>query len=232
MKDGSAGGRQVNNDKIDMQRRGFLKASGAAVIVATAWLPGRAGADGTVYPASRGYLVVDPKKCQGCATCMLACSLVHHGRENPSLARIQMVQDPYGKWPDDVQIAQCRQCVEPGCVPACPRAAVIVDEKHGNVRTVEEKKCKRLRQCIIKCNFQPSRMVWNFEDRHSQKCDLCADTPYWNEKGGPGGKQACVEMCPVKAIKFVIETPVQKGDAGYYVDLRGAAWRKMGFPED
>jgi len=35
------------------------------------------------------------------------------------------------------------------------------------------------------------------------RCDLCANTPYWNEPGGAGGKQACVEVCPMRAVQFV-----------------------------
>jgi len=58
-------------------------------------------------------------------------------------------------------------------------------------------------------------MIWNFEDQNSMKCDLCLDTPYWNEQGGPDGKQACKEVCPFGAIEFTKETPVQEGDLGY-----------------
>jgi Fe-S-cluster-containing hydrogenase component 2 len=58
----------------------------------------------------------------------------------------------------------------------------------------------------------------------AQKCDLCIDTPYWNEKGGPGGKQACVQACPMEAIKFTEEVPSQVGDSGYKVNLRGEGW--------
>jgi len=35
------------------------------------------------------------------------------------------------------------------------------------------------------------------------RCDLCANTPFWNEEGGAGGKQACVEVCPMRAVQFV-----------------------------
>ena len=35
-------------------------------------------------PVSGGYLLVDTKKCQGCLSCMLACSLVNEGEENLS----------------------------------------------------------------------------------------------------------------------------------------------------
>jgi protein NrfC len=142
------------------------------------------------------------------------------------------MQDPYGKWPEDIRIEQCRQCVAPGCVKACPVKAAHVDEEHGNVRTVKSNKCKKFRECIDRCNFEPSRMIWNFEDRHAQKCDLCADTPFWDREGGPGGRQACVELCPMKAIMFLAEVPEQEGDEGYIVNLRGAAWKKMGYPTD
>ncbi len=32
----------------------------------------------TAVPPSKGYLVVDTKKCSGCMSCMMACTLAHH----------------------------------------------------------------------------------------------------------------------------------------------------------
>ena len=75
-------------------------------------------------PVSGGYLLVDVKKCQGCMSCMLACSLVNEGVENLSLSRIQVIQNSFEKWPDDLTIEQCRQCVDPACVNACPRGCL------------------------------------------------------------------------------------------------------------
>jgi len=80
--------------------------------------------------------------------------------------------------------------------------------------------------------FIPARVQFNFDEGYAQKCDLCADTPFWNEKGGPGGKQVYVEVCPVGAIRFTKEIPVQKGDAGYRVNLRGEGWKALGYPTD
>ena len=68
--------------------------------------------------------------------------------------------------------------------------------------------------------------------KKSSKCDLCLETPYWNEKGGPLGKQACVEACPMKAIKFVTETPNQEETDGYNVNLRNDHWLKLGLVDD
>ena len=82
------------------------------------------------------------------------------------------------------------------------------------------------------CPYKPGRTIWNFKDNHSQKCDLCAKTPYWNETGGLNGEKACVEICPLDAIIFTTQTPVQEGDTGYSVNLRGEEWERLGYPID
>ena len=46
------------------------------------------------------------------------------------------------------------------------------------------------------------------------------------------GCGACVEICPVGAISFTAEIPVQEGDAGYEVNLRGSGWHKLGYTTD
>ena len=184
------------------------------------------------FPPSQGYLLVDFKKCQGCLTCMLACSLAHEGRENLSLARLQVTQDPFGRFPGDVAVEPCRQCLDPECLKACPTGALHVDRANGDIRTVDKRKCVGCMSCVEACPFQTGRAIWNHEDEHAVKCDLCADTPHWNGKGGPGGRQLCVEVCPVGAIRLTREIPLQKGCAGYNVNLRGEAWEKMGYSID
>ena len=212
-----------------LSRRDFLRYSGIVVISVAAGGVCES-ASGVDVPASRGYLLVDTKKCQGCLTCMLACSLVHEGRENLSLARIQVVQNPFDKYPVDIRQNQCRQCVRPACLEVCPTGALHADTGHGNVRLVDYAQCIGCKRCIAACPFEPGRSIWNFEERHSQKCDLCVNTPHWNEEGGPGGKQACVELCPMKAIAFTTKIPRQLGDGGYTVNLRDKSWAKLGYP--
>lgn len=186
--------------------------------------------DGVVaIPASEGYLVVDTKKCAGCMSCMLACSVAHEGKFNPSLSRIQIVQDSFAGFPNDIHLNQCRQCPTAPCVGVCPTGANHYDPNNGNIRTVDERKCIGCQQCIEACPYKPSRIVWNFEGKHAQKCDLCSNSKYWKEKGGPDGKQACVSVCPNKAIKFLKEIPVQTGNTGYNQNLRNKNWNKLGF---
>ncbi len=217
-----------------LSRRDFLKllsTTAAGVGIAGYGFPRLVTADGvSVIPVSKGYLLVDTKKCAGCMTCMLACSLVHEGRENLSLSRIQVLQNPFEGFPNDLMQVQCRQCVNPPCVENCPTGALHADKRYGYVRMVDKEKCISCMNCMDACPYTPSRSIYNFEDHHAQKCDLCADTPYWEETGGPGGKQACVEVCPVAAIQYTDKVPVQEGEKGYDVNLRNQNWKKLGFP--
>jgi protein NrfC len=181
-------------------------------------------------PVSQGYLLVDTKMCQGCLSCMLACSLVNEGGTNLSLSRIQVLQNPFKKWPEDVTIEQCRQCVEPACVDVCPAGALTADPRHGNVRSVDKEKCIGCLSCVEACPFTPGRAVWNDRENFAQKCDLCASAEFWEKGGGPDGTQACIEVCPLRAISFTSEIPEQKGKKGYKVNLRKPVWWVLGYP--
>ena len=231
-------------------RRDFLKYSGTIVLFVGSgcYAPmDRKSADNKTpaaaikglsgIPPADGYLLVDIKKCQGCASCMLACSLVHEGVESQSLSRIQIMQNSFEGYPHDLTIAQCRQCVEPACVEACPENALTADARFGNARIVDFEKCIGCGECVDACPFSPSRsqlaaMEKYDGDGKALKCDLCSVTPYhWDAAGGgPDGKQACVAVCPVGAIKFTREIPIQDGDAGYNVNLRGRGWRQLNYP--
>jgi protein NrfC len=220
--------------KTKMTRRDFVKVTGTIILVAgTRWkLSGRGE-----IPPSDGYLLVDTKKCQGCASCMLSCSLVHEGVASLSLSRIQMIQNSFGSFPEDLTIEQCRQCVDPPCVKECPTGALKANPRFGNVRMVDKEKCIGCGTCFDVCLYTPSRSVVVADKDYgdelkSRKCDLCANTPYhWEEVGGgPSGKQACVEVCPVGAIKFTKEIPLQTGDQGYKVNLRDSNWGQLGYP--
>jgi len=212
-----------------LTRRQFLVGTG--VIGAAMLLPGRLLAIPNGIPNSKGFLLVDLKKCQGCGTCMMACALAHSGIASYSLSRIQIQQDSFADWPDDVFMAVCRQCQDAPCVAVCPVRPVKANKpnpKQGNVRMIDPALCIGCKMCLTRCPFMPSRIQWNPYLQRSQKCDLCVDTPYLEEKGGPGGTQACVKVCPVNAISFTTKMPDQGSDESYHVNLRDRAWSKLG----
>jgi protein NrfC len=233
------GGKKTEKEeasKKQYSRRDFLVTGGTVVavdaLISATPVKATPAAVGSKYPASTGYLVYDSKKCAGCTTCMLSCSLTHYGVQSLSLARIQIMQDSFGKFPYDIRMAPCRQCVTPVCVENCPVGAAFVDTANGNVRRIDMQKCIGCKTCLRMCPQQPHRTVWNKEMKKSSKCDLCLETPYWNEKGGPGGKQACVESCPMKAIRYVAETPNQTQTDGYDMNMRNEHWLKLGLVDD
>ena len=210
-------------------RRQFLVGTGA--IGAAIFLPESLLAFPNTIADSNGFIVVDLKKCQGCGTCMMACSLAHSGMASYSLSRIQIQQDSFADWPDDVFMAICRQCQDAPCVEVCPvrpARANKPDPDHGNVRMIDPALCIGCRMCLTRCPYTPSRIQWNPDLKQSQKCDLCVNTPFMGETGGPGGTQACVNVCPVNAIRFTTRMPDQGSDESYVVNLRGSAWAKLG----
>jgi protein NrfC len=212
----------------EITRRKFLMGTGTFVLVASVGgafiLPGKM----LVMADAEGFLLVDLKKCQGCGSCKMACALAHSGVASFTLSRVQIQQDSFQNWPDDVFMAVCRQCKDAPCVQVCPVSANRPDPQNGNVRLIDTRRCIGCRQCIEACPYTPKRLQWDPMTRKAQKCDLCRDTPYLGEKGGPGGTQACVKVCPVGAFKFSREMPDQKREDSYQVNLRGPAWAKLG----
>lgn len=231
---GTGGAMMSDKTKKLTTRRSFLKklATGGAagVILSTVGTStSQSGPRGKTIaiPESKGYITYDSKKCAGCRSCMLACSMVHEGKTQLSLSRIQVIEDPFGAYPNDISIAACKQCKEPSCLTACPVNAIYVDKEHMNVRRIDKKKCKGAQDCVKACHFSPSRVRFDPVRKKALKCDLCKDTPYWRHEKG---KLACIEVCPVKALAFT-STPVV-GYHGYEVNLRGEGWKKLDLPTD
>jgi protein NrfC len=224
--------KKAGAEKKSVLRRDFLIGGGAAIAAgalgvctaepAAAVFP-QTDATGAKpsYAVSTGYIVYDSRLCLGCQSCMFACSMTHEGEASPSLSRIQIIRDApsFTKYPYDIVMSVCRQCAAPLCVQNCPTGACHVEAAYGNVRMIDQSKCIGCRRCINSCPQRPHRTVWNPVKRKSTKCDLCADAPYWSQQGGPDGHQACVETCPVKALKLVREIPSQMDIAGYDVNL-------------
>ncbi len=216
-----------SNRTKSILRRDFLVGSGTAIAAGALTIcnpesviasPAAAAAS---YEPSAGYIVYDSRLCLGCQSCMFACSMTHDGEGKPSLSRIQIIRDApsFTKYPYDIVMSVCRQCVTPLCVQNCPTGACHVDAANGNVRRIDQGKCIGCKRCINSCPQRPHRTIWDAAKKKSTKCDLCVETPYWSKQGGSDGHQACVSVCPAKALKLVKEAPPQTDIAGYDVNL-------------
>lgn len=224
-----------------VSRREFVQLMGGAGLAAA--FPGFQIGAITYYPVSGGYLQVDRTECAGCTSCMAACSLVHEGKVNLSLARIQITKDDLAPFPKDMGMYQCRQCTDAPCVGACPTGALAVDEAKANVRRIDPTKCIGCKACLAACPFVPKNLQFHpttdtaggavvasgtvhLNENVMQKCDLCANAPFWNRESGPGvaNGQACVAVCPAQAIKYVEDV-----SAGYDVDFYSALPNSRGW---
>jgi protein NrfC len=142
--------RRTESNKKTVLRRDFLRGGGAVIAAGTLAIgapeiTAEASPQATTgsYPESTGYIVYDSRLCLGCQSCMFACSMTHEGKANPSLSRIQIIRDApsFTKYPYDVVMSVCRQCVSPLCVQNCPTGACHVDEAGGKIRRIDQSKC-------------------------------------------------------------------------------------------
>lgn len=82
----------------------------------------------------------------------------------------------------------CRHCTDPLCVKSCIAGAL---SKKDGVVCIDQNKCVGCHTCVLVC---PYGALMPSESGVMQKCELCIENA--------GGKPACVQGCPNKAIIF------------------------------
>jgi Fe-S-cluster-containing hydrogenase component 2 len=137
-------------------------------------------------------VVHNPNICAGCGVCGLMCAFYHEKEYGHSLARNELVRDPFNA---TYTFHVCQQCKSPHCYFACPKkdAALCIDKKTG-VKYVNTAECVGCGSCSDACPFTPPRASVNPEKKVSFKCDLCR-----GRKDGP----ICVEYCTMHALRKV-----------------------------
>ena len=130
-------------------------------------------------------LIFNAKKCVGCRTCEVSCSLTQTGFCNPASSRRRVIH--FDELYLDIPM-QCQQCDDPACMNICPAKAISVEGETG-AKIINADKCIGCKMCMIACPFGAvsvdplsSKVV---------KCDLCAGDP------------ACARFCPTGAIQYV-----------------------------
>jgi Fe-S-cluster-containing hydrogenase component 2 len=128
-------------------------------------------------------LIFDAKKCVGCRTCEVSCSLTQTGVCNPmsSRRRVLRFEDPCVDIP-----MQCQQCGNAACMNICPTNAIYVEPETG--AKIISDKCVGCRMCMIACPF--GAITVDPLTKKVAKCDLCAGDP------------ACARFCPTGAIEY------------------------------
>lgn len=140
--------------------------------------------DELIAGTRRGLLTVKKELCQGCQACVVACSLIHNGQVIPSLARIQVLLDPFQ---GNHAIRYCHQCGKAPCANACPRKAIYWQSEVGHW-TVDEALCIGCGNCVEACPFDV--LILHNATNKALICDLCH------------GQPACVASCPTGALAW------------------------------
>ncbi|NLG26883.1 MAG: 4Fe-4S dicluster domain-containing protein [Chloroflexi bacterium] len=135
-------------------------------------------------PTRSGRLIVDPKLCHACQSCMVACSLSHEGQVIPSKARLQVTVDPFR---GNHTIRYCRQCRKAPCAEACPQHAIV--RREAGYWELDAALCEGCGKCVTACPFHTLAVVGV-----ALKCDTCHGNP------------ACAASCSSGAIVWRTES--------------------------
>lgn len=127
-------------------------------------------------------LIVDPAKCLGCFSCMVACSTKNEGGGDLNLSRIKVTS--FLKEAYSVPTV-CLQCETAYCALVCPVAALAKNAETGVVE-LDRDRCIGCKLCLIACPFGNLTLV----NGVSAKCDLC------------GGDPTCVKVCQWQALTY------------------------------
>ncbi len=146
-------------------------------------------------------ILTDTTKCIGCNECTIACKKVNHLA--PDVPRRWDLDDGLSarNWTSIVEgpkqalvRKQCRHCLDPACVSACPVGA-LHKTKIGAV-VYDSATCMGCRYCMMACPFGIPRYDWDRAIPYVRKCILC----YERLKGGI--QPVCTQACPTKATIF------------------------------
>ncbi len=151
--------------------------------------------------ASAVGMLIDVTRCIGCNQCVDACAQANNlGQDTPapqdspdglSARRWNTVlMGPAGRYVRK----QCRHCLEPACVSACPVGAMHKTPEGPVI--YDSSKCLGCRYCMMACPYGIPRYQWDALAPLVRKCTLCY------ERLQAGKWPACVDACPAQATIF------------------------------
>lgn len=141
---------------------------------------------------ARYAMVIDTKRCVGCADCVVACKTENNVPDG--FCRDWIVQDVRGAFPSlqmEIRSERCNHCENAPCVRCCPTGASHIAD--GGIVLVNHDECTGCKACIASCPYD-ARFV-HFEG-YVDKCTFCI------HRVKEGLDPACVAVCPTKCMHF------------------------------
>ncbi len=185
---------------LRLSRRRFLQlcapALGGLALLSVGHTSARASSE--TDPAALPAILIDVSRCQGCGNCQRACD---EANGLPTKKQTQLNADTYTVV-DELRPApgmtryakrSCMHCIEPGCVAACPVAALHKTEE--GLVVADTSKCIGCRYCQYACPFSIPKFEWASTLGVMRKCTGC------NDRIAAGQLPACVAGCPSGALR-------------------------------
>jgi formate dehydrogenase iron-sulfur subunit len=196
---------------MKLDRRTFLKVTGAAGAAGLACRAGQAEAATSVGPARGKGVLVDSTLCVGCRGCEAACSEANGlpAPEGAADARVFEARRTTGPLTYTVvnradrlapsgetrfAKSQCMHCLEPACASVCPVRAF--EKQPGGPVVYHRNRCIGCRYCMVSCPFGVPKYEYAKAIPYVRKCTFCAS------RQAEGKPPACTEVCPTGALHF------------------------------
>lgn len=139
-------------------------------------------------PGKRYAMVFDVRKCTGCLSCTVNCSIENQtepGRERTLVSQLTVSN---GEKVSMIALPnQCNQCEEPSCVKVCPVKATYKRQEDGIV-VIDYDKCIHCMSCTKACPYGARKA----DPEHKvppEKCNFCI------HRLQDGLLPVCVESC-------------------------------------
>ena len=211
-----------NTHGMNVNRRGFLKISGAGLSGLLLQQTGQALA---AAPAENDLAILyDASKCLGCRMCERACKeyndLPAPSEPNTELSATawNLIASRPGVGLDDQPFFnyQCMHCTDAACVMGCPSGALSKDEK-GFV-ALDQARCIGCGYCTQLCPFgipQLGGVNLITGEAKAAKCTFCQE----KSSAGTGGP-SCAEACPTGALTWGERGPLLTGAKARVAQLK------------
>lgn len=184
-----------------LSRRRFLSlcapALGGLAVLSASHHSARASSD--TDPANVPAILIDVSRCQGCGNCQRCCNLENNLQcrdgETELGAETYTVIKECQPVPGETRFVKraCMHCLEPGCVAACPVAAL--HKTPEGLVVADRSKCIGCRYCQYACPFSIPKFEWDNTLGVMRKCTGCI------ERIKEGEIPACCAGCPSGALK-------------------------------